>query len=84
VGSVALHNSSAPINTYERNLAAGASVALLGTSLLAARFPRLVAWPLAATGGLLGGIGVLRAARSALYDGVLEPPDTDHHEPGER
>ena len=84
VGSVALHNSSAPINTYERNLAAGASVALLTTSLLAARFPRLVAWPLAATGGLLGGIGVLRAARSALYDGVLEPPDTDHHEPGER
>ncbi len=84
VGSVALHNSSAPINTYERNLAAGASVALLGTSLLAARFPRLVAWPLAATGGLLGGIGVLRAARSALSDGVLEPPDTDHHEPGER
>jgi cardiolipin synthase len=84
VGSVALQNSSAPINTYERALAAGASVTLLGTSLLAARFPRLVAWPLAATGGLLGGIGVLRTARSALSDGVLEPPVTDHHEPGER
>ena len=42
VGSVVLHNSSAPINTYERALAVGASVALLGTSLLAARFPRLV------------------------------------------
>jgi hypothetical protein len=57
---------------------------LLGTSLLAARFPRLIAWPLAATGGLLGGIGVLRAARSALSDGVPEPPDTTHHEPDDR
>ena len=84
VGSVALQNSSAPINTYEHALAAGASVALLGSSLLAARFPRLVAWPLAAAGGLLGGIGVLRAARSALSDCVLEPPNTDHYEPGER
>lgn len=84
VGSVALQKSGAPINTYEHALAAGASVTLLGTSLLAARFPRLVAWPLAATGGLLGGIGVLRAARSALSDGVPEPLDTAHHEPGER
>jgi len=33
---------------------------------------------------LLGGIGVLRAARSALSDGVPEPPDPDHPEPGER
>jgi cardiolipin synthase len=84
VGSVALQKSGAPLNTHEQALAAGASVALLGSSLLAARFPRLVAWPLAAAGGLLGGIGVLRAARSALSDYVLEPPDTDHHEPGER
>ncbi len=84
VGSVALQNSSAPINTHEHALAAAASAALLGTSLLAARFPRLVAWPLAATGGLLGGIGVLRAARSALSDRVPEPPDPDHPEPGER
>ena len=84
VGSVVIQNSSAPINTHEHALAAAASAALLGTSLLAARFPRLVAWPLAATGGLLGGIGVLRAARSALSDGVPEPPDPDQPEPGER
>ena len=83
VGSVALQNSSAPINTHEHAFAAAASAALLGTSLLAARFPRLVAWPLAAAGGLLGGIGVLRAARSALSDGVPEPPDPEHLEPGE-
>lgn len=67
VGSTALQNSSVPISTYEHALAAAASVALLGSSVLAARFPRLVAWPMAATGGLLGGIGVLRAARSALF-----------------
>jgi hypothetical protein len=84
VGSVTLQKSGAPLNTHEQALSAAASGALLGSSLLAARFPRLVAWPLAATGGLLGGIGVLRAARSALSDGVLEPSDTDHHEPGER
>jgi cardiolipin synthase len=84
VGSVALQNSSAPIDTYERALAAGVSVTLLGTSLLAARFPRLVAWPLAAAGGLLGGIGVLRAARSVLSEGVSETLDVAHHEPGER
>ena len=83
VGSVALQNSSAPINTHEHALAAAASAALLGTSLLAARFPRLVAWPLAATGGLLGGIGVLRAARSALFDRVPEPPEPDYPESGE-
>ena len=75
VGTVALQNSSVPVNTHEHVLAAAASVALLGSSLLAARFPRLVAWPLAATGGLLGGIGVLRAARSALSDDITEPSE---------
>jgi cardiolipin synthase len=84
VGSVALQKSGAPLNTHEQALSAAASGALLGTSLLAARYPRLVAWPLATAGGLLGGIGVLRAARSALSDNVPEPPHPDHPEPGER
>ena len=73
VGSVALQNSSVPLNTHEQALATAASAALLGSSLLAARFPRLVAWPLAATGGLLGGIGVLRAARSAFSSDTSNP-----------
>jgi hypothetical protein len=81
---VALQKSGAPLNTHEQALSAAASGALLGTSLLAARYPRLVAWPLATAGGLLGGIGVLRAARSALSDNVPEPPHPDHPEPGER
>jgi len=66
VGSVALQKSGAPLDTHEHALATAASGALLGASLLGARFPRLVAWPLTATGALLGGLGVLRAARSAL------------------
>jgi cardiolipin synthase len=82
VGSTALQNSAAPIRADERTLAAAASAALLGSSLLAARFPRLVAWPLAATGGLLGGIGVLRAARSALLGDMSNPLDPDPPESG--
>jgi cardiolipin synthase len=66
VGSEALQKSGAPLSTHEHALAATASGTLLAVSLLGARFPRLVAWPLAATGGLLGGLGLLRAARLAL------------------
>ena len=77
VGSTALQQSGAPVTTYENALATATSAALLGSSLLAARFPRLVAWPLAATGGLLGGMGVLRAARSALSGDITEPPEPD-------
>jgi hypothetical protein len=66
VGTAALQKSGAPLETHEQTLAAAASGALLGASLLGLRFPRLLAWPLAAAGGLYGGLGVLRAARSAL------------------
>jgi hypothetical protein len=54
VGSAALQKSGAPLRTHEHALAAAASGALLGSSLLVARFPRLLAWPLAAVGGLMG------------------------------
>jgi hypothetical protein len=68
VGSTALQKSGYPLETHEKALAAAASGTLLGVSLLSLRFPRLLAWPLAATGALYGGLGVLRAARSALSD----------------
>jgi cardiolipin synthase len=58
----------APLQTHEHALAAAASGALLGVSLLGARFPRLIAWPLVAVGAFLGGLGVLRAAQSTLSD----------------
>ena len=82
MGSVALQESSVPINTYEHALATASSAALLGSSVLAARFPRVVAWPLAATGGLLGGVGVLRAARSAFSGGMPTVAKSEDSEPG--
>ena len=80
VGSAAVQKSGAPLNTHEYALAAAASGALLGSSLLVGRFPRLVAWPLAAAGGLLGGLGVLRAARSAISGDVPVSPDSEYPE----
>ena len=69
VGSVALQKGGAPLEAHEQALAAAASGALLGASLLGMRFPRLVAWPLTATGAFFGGLGLVRAARSAFPDG---------------
>jgi cardiolipin synthase len=82
VGSVALQESSVPINTYEHAVAMATSAALLGSSVLAARFPRFVAWPLAAAGGLLGGVGVLRAARSAFSSNVPTVAKSEDSGPG--
>lgn len=70
VGSSALQKSGYPLETHEQALAAAASGALLGASLLGLRFPRFLAWPLAAVGVLYGGLGVLRAARSAISERV--------------
>ncbi|HEX2728324.1 MAG TPA: phospholipase D-like domain-containing protein [Rubrobacteraceae bacterium] len=73
VGATALRQSSAPLETHERKLAAAASGALLGASLIGFRFPRLVAWPLAAAGGLFGGLGVLRALRTSISNERSKP-----------
>ena len=66
IGRAAFEKSGAPLRTHEQALAAAISAGLLGTSLLILRFPRLLAWPLALIGALFGGIGVVRAARSAV------------------
>ena len=68
VSSTALQKSGYPLATHEKALAAAASGTLLGASLLALRFPRVLAWPLGAAGAIYGGLGILRAARSALSD----------------
>src|SRR5215204_2744757 len=68
VGTTILAKGSAPLQTHEHAIAAAASGALFGASLLGARFPRLVAWPLSAAGLFLGGLGVVRAARSTLSE----------------
>jgi cardiolipin synthase A/B len=59
---------TAPLQTHEHAIAFAASGALLGASLLGARFPRLIAWPLVVVGAFLGGLGVLRAAQATLSD----------------
>jgi len=76
VGSAALQKGGAPLSTHEHALAAAASGTLLGVSLLGARFPRLVAWPLVTVGALFGGLGVIRAVRSTFSRrGPLRGPD---------
>ena len=49
VGSAIIQKSGAPLRTHEHALSAATSGALLGVSLLGARFPRVVAWPLVAS-----------------------------------
>ncbi len=74
VGSAALQKSTTPLETHERAFAAAASATLLGSSLLAARFPRLLAWPLAALGVFFGSIGVLRSVRENFSKRSAESP----------
>jgi cardiolipin synthase A/B len=71
-----VQKGTAPLQTHEHAIAAAASGALLGVSLLGARFPRLVAWPLTAVGAFLGGLGVLRAVRSTLSDREQDGPES--------
>ena len=68
VGTTLVQKGAAPQQTHEHALAAAASGALLGVSMIGARFPRLVAWPLMAMAAFFGGLGVVRAVRSALSD----------------
>jgi len=66
VSSVAVQKSGVPLDNHEHAMAAAASGLLLGTSLLGLRFPRFLAWPLAALGTLFGGLGLVRVLRSLL------------------
>jgi len=71
-----LQKGTAPQQTHEHAISAAASGALLGASLLGARFPHLVAWPLTAVGVFLGGLGVLRAVQSTLSDRKQDSPES--------
>jgi cardiolipin synthase A/B len=72
-----VQKGAAPLQTHEHAIAAAASGALLGASLVGARFPRLVAWPLTAVGAFLGGLGVVRAARLTLSERGQDSPESD-------
>jgi cardiolipin synthase len=69
-----VQKGAAPLRTHEHAIAVAASGGLLGVSLLGARFPRLVAWPLTAVGAFLGGLGVLRAIQSTPSDSKEDNP----------
>jgi cardiolipin synthase len=71
VGQAVFQQSTDTLHQHERAVGAAVSGVLLGASILTARFPRLLAWPLAAFGGLLGTLGLLRAARPNELDQPL-------------
>ena len=71
-----VQKGTAPLQNHEHAIAAATSGALLGASLLGARFPRLVAWPLTAVGAFLGGLGVLRAIQSRLSNREKDRPES--------
>ena len=64
VGQLAVQGSDDALGKHERAVTGTISLIVLVVSLLGARFPRLLAWPLAALGALLGWAGLQRAARS--------------------
>ncbi len=63
VGQAAFQESIDPLSRHERIVSGTISALLLVVALLGARYPRLLGWPLAAIGALLGWTGLLRALR---------------------
>ena len=61
VGGAAL--SGRMLDRAERTVTRTLSAGALGVSLLGARWPRLIAWPVSAVAGLMGAAGWRRAAR---------------------
>ncbi len=76
VGGAALQAAAGSgLAGYERKVGAAIGAGVLGASLLAARFPRVVAWPLAAVGGALGATTLVRAARWTGPEEAAAPTD---------
>jgi len=66
---------SSSLRRDERAVGAVIGAVLFGLSLLCARFPRLIAWPLAAVGAIFGGISLVRAANP-------DPPEASSPDAG--
>ena len=75
VGGAALQAAAGDaLGRREREVGAAIGAAVLGASLLAARFPRAVAWPLAALGATIGATTLRRAARANRADQAPPAP----------
>ncbi|MDQ3506962.1 MAG: phospholipase D-like domain-containing protein [Actinomycetota bacterium] len=77
VGSSALQKSAAPLDTHENTIAAAVGAALLAASLLGAKFPKAIAWPISLVAGVLGGLGIIRAVRSKKPEQMSAVPPGD-------
>lgn len=64
VGAALQTAGSETLKNQDRTISATIGAALLALALLIARFPRALAWPLAALGGLLGGVSLARAVQA--------------------
>jgi len=62
------------VGRQERRVLAGAGAAALGLSAIAAAFPRLAAWPLAAVAGIGGAASLARAVRHRVDPEVADSP----------
>lgn len=65
VGNAVLTASGDPLRTNESAIGATLAAGALVASILGARHPRLLAWPLAAVGGLAGTLGLAYTAQRA-------------------
>jgi cardiolipin synthase A/B len=75
VGQAAMQAASGDwLRRHERTVGAVIGAGVLGTSLIAARFPRAIVWPLAAVGAAFGGISIVRAVRGGDPDGTARLP----------
>ncbi len=63
IGEEALHSATFSPAAYEREVKGTLSAGLLALSVLGARYPRLISWPLAAAGAIAGILGLLRTLR---------------------
>jgi len=73
--SAVFRGSRDDLQRHERTAGAALSGGLLGMAALAARFPRVITWPLAAAGGLVGASGLARILRShKLAERHVETP----------
>jgi cardiolipin synthase len=61
--SAAAFGAGDALQRHERGVGAVIGGAMVGLSLLVARFPRVLAWPVAALAGMFGAASLIRAAR---------------------